>query len=445
MDENVHKSRRILIIGLVVIIGAIVLGAVIGALRPKGSSISGNINFNGISPEDAQSSNGEIVIMQRAHGTTGDFIKTDVTITSKDNANWTWTGALEGRSYDLRGDVYYEGQFIKSSDVETATAPSSGILLTFNIGIDDIPESILAENPVTISGTVEINGYVPSNSQVRIQTKRSTESAFTNATSDVVASDKAQWSWSDAEIGADYDIQAELVSGGDVIGQSNVVSVTAPAANEILSIESTARPPVQRASISGVVHLKGPVDQNSTILMLQRRPGDAQYTEFDRLPAIDNAKWDWKDAVAGQRYEITAALQVDENNTSSGNVINTTAPAKDETITIDTKLSLAAPKDKPSVDCGGKDSADGYNAKISYAKIDKAKKYHITVGTSSSGSDTADQTQIASNDDVALTVYIQKDKDYFSRYAYTYCTDCDTGDNQNWSDWSPTLGFKCNN
>ena len=45
--------------------------------------------------------------------------------------------------------------------------------------------------------------------------------------------------------------------------------------------------------------------------------------------------------------------------------------------------------------------------------------------------------------DPSTSVYVKSGTDYYTRYAYTACDDCNTHDKQNWSHWSPTLGFKC--
>lgn len=198
------------------------------------------------------------------------------------------------------------------------------------------------------------------------------------------------------------------------------------------------------ASISGTIKINGAVPQNSTVLMLQRQPGEAEYTEFDRLPAVDGTAWSFTQAIAGQKYDLTAAGQVDEQNRVVANAVTVTAPSSDLVLTLNSKLSLPEPKSKPSVSCGDPDGTNHFNAKLTFAAVEDAKQYYATVGTSSGGDDVASELLPARVDQAAeLTVYVAKETDYFTRYAYTFCTDCDQEDRQNWSGFSPTLGFRC--
>lgn len=112
--------------------------------------------------------------------------------------------------------------------------------------------------------------------------------------------------------------------------------------------------PWGRRKISGVVIINGPTEPNSTVL-LQRKPGEQNYTAFDRIPAISNSKWSWDEAVSGQSYEISASLQVNEKDTSVGNILRVTVPTEDETITINTNFSLTPPT--PDSNCNMRKSA----------------------------------------------------------------------------------------
>ena len=164
----------------------------------------------------------------------------------------------------------------------------------------------------------------------------------------------------------------------------------------------------------------------------------------DRLPAEDGVTFSWDRAVAGQTYEITAAGQVDETNQVISNAVTVTAPESDIVLTINTKLNLKEPSDQPSVVCGNPDGTNHFNAKLSYPPIPNAKQYYATVGTSAGANDTeAKLLSAKANVAAEMTVYLAKETGYFTRYAYTYCTDCDQEDQQNWSGYSPTLGFRC--
>jgi hypothetical protein len=208
--------------------------------------------------------------------------------------------------------------------------------------------------------------------------------------------------------------------------------------------QPTPVPAARPATISGAVEISGAVVQDSTILMLQRKPGEMEYTEFDRLPAENDVTFSWDGAVAGQKYEITAAGQVDEQNRVTSNAVTVTAPASDIMLTINTKLSLAAPSDKPSYSCGDPDSTGNYNVKLSFPPVAKAMQYYAQIGSQPGLDDVATELLPAKSGQSAEWVeYLKKDQEYYTRYAYTYCDDCKVDDPQNWSSWSYTVGFKC--
>jgi hypothetical protein len=215
------------------------------------------------------------------------------------------------------------------------------------------------------------------------------------------------------------------------------------AANQATAPAPTAEPaPVVTASISGTVTLKGPVEQNSTILLLGRKIGDKEYTAIDRKPAVNNTAFEYPNAREGETYEITAALQVNEQNTATGNELTVTAPALNQIITIDTGVNLPPPQELPIVvSCGNPDATNHYNVTLSVPKIATAKAYYAEVGTTAGSDDTFAKGFKAPTQE--FKAYVEKGRQYFSRYAYTLCTDCLVTDTGNWSSWSPTLGFVC--
>lgn len=203
---------------------------------------------------------------------------------------------------------------------------------------------------------------------------------------------------------------------------------------------------IQVASISGTLSIEGAVVQNTTALMLQRRVGEAEYTEFARQPAADGMEWSFDQAIAGVPYEITAALQVSEENAGTSNVVTTSAPSSGEELLINTELHLPAPSSTPRVDCGEEDSSGRTSAIIYYPHVEGAAGYYYQVGAAA-GKDDVDKGYTAApenpNDDPSNTLNVQTGTENFTRYAYTACIDCNVYDLQNWSQWSPTLSFTC--
>jgi hypothetical protein len=444
MDSQTKKL--LLIVGLVV--GGFFLLKDGINLSPKTkdaetrSTVSGTIDFNGLKPEKKDEDSGKIVIAEREHGTEG-FKESGIELSLTDGADWTWDGAVSGTTYDIRANLYLSDDLIKSSNIVTTTAPSNGSVLSLHIILADIPDYILEKFEAYISGEVDLNGYIPSGSSISVQQKGEEEKEFSDVVSNLAAADGVSWNWEKARRGSKYEIRAVLYSNGTEIGISQVVSVAAPASGEKLRIHSSAKAPVEKATISGQVILNGPVQDGSAISMLQRVQGEGDFKEFQNLPAVSKTPFRWGDAISGKTYEIIAVYQVFDKEESRSHMLKVPAPAHDEQVTIDTKLSLKPPSSEPQVECGSRDSTGKYNAKLTFPKIDSAQAYLLEIGGKVGDTDVMNQT--VGNEDGARvqTVYIDNNKDYYARYAYSFCVECSLKDIQNWSDYSPTLGFKC--
>ena len=453
--EQEEKSKRnFLIIGLVVAIAVIGLIAISRFVTPKNpdegsSAISGTVNFNGLKPPTDVADEdriGKLVLMQREFGSGIDYVATDTVIPMEDDAPWTWESATEGTTYDIRVDLLIGSDTIKGSSIVTTTAPSTGQVLVLNVTLDDLPDYVIDEATVSISGTIDLNGYIPPGSAISIFQRETGTTDYKLATDDVEVSDGAKWSWDNASIGISYELRADLINGGEVIGGSSVITAVAPASGEVLKIQSKAVAPgtETKASITGTVTINGAVTNGTTLLMLQRKTGEEEYTEFDRLEPASGIEWEYKEAISGQSYDITAALQLEGENVTSGTVVTTTAPAEDETIKIDTDLSLSAPP-KPTATCGDRESTGIYNVELSYAKVEDAQNYYLQAGTEPTNGDVLNEAYTPPSDGSGpdVTVVAKENTDYFTRYAYTYCTNCNQHDTQNWSAWSPTTGYRC--
>ena len=447
-DTPEEKKKNPIVIGIVILIAVVLVGLLISNLRKGGttggSAISGTVNFNGLKPREEGDKVGSMYLMQKEVDQS-EYVKTDTDVLMEDNAPWSWSGAEEGKTYNLKMDLYVGDAFIKSSNVITVTAPASDQVLTMSVSLKDFPSYVITEAETSISGTIGLNGPVPEGSTVVVYQKLEDEKEFEVALTDIPAVDGGKWSWDKALTGFQYDIYSELMYQDNALSESKPISVVAPASGEVLKIDTNYSPEAgEKTVIAGTVRLVGPVTQDSTILLLARTPEEEEYEAVERYPAKNNTEFIWDEAISGQEYYVTAALQVDGENTSSGNVLFVTAPSKDELITIDTNLSLDAPKNAPTVACGDPDSTGNYNAVLSYESIKNTEGYYLQVGTDKGGSDVKGEVQKAKEGIAAeLNLYVEASKDYFSNYAYTYCTDCDLYHNQHWSSFSPVLGFSC--
>jgi hypothetical protein len=446
---------RYLVIGAIIILGLALLLLLFGGSRTSAepAAITGMVDFNGITPEDASNPElGQIKLLARDDANSSDdYTDTLTPIHFSDNAVFRWDLAESGVTYDLKAEVYYKGQLIQTSLPVTVTAPANGVILRFNVELQDIPENLrptpapdVTPAKATVSGVVTINGFIPTGSRVEFFARlEGTEDEFTEVGDPLPAANGVRFDFENADPGVTYEYQAELYNSvGTFIGESNFLTVTAPASNEVVVINSTATPPSQAAAISGTITLNGSLVQNSTVILLQRKAGESDYSVVDRFAPTRTIEYKWSDAVGGTAYDMTAALQVNEANTATGNVRTVTAPASDVAITIDTGVNLPAPTQTPSVACGDADATNHFNAVVSLPQIGAAKKYYLEVGTSAGANNTF-RGEV--NPNATATVFVPASSPHFARYSYTSCTDCDITDTTNWAGWSPTLGFQCPN
>ena len=181
-------------------------------------------------------------------------------------------------------------------------------------------------------------------------------------------------------------------------------------------------------------------------MILARLPEEEDYDDVQRIPAVNGEPFEWKGAVAGMSYYISAVLQVEGDNVSQGNEIYTKAPDSGLRLTIDTQVSLDPPPTPNQAECDGPDSAGGYNAKVLYPRVEDARAYYMTVGTAAGNDDVFGEAVKADLErDAESVTYIKPGETQYAQYSYTFCTTCDVYDTTNWSPFSPTLGFTCPN
>jgi len=185
------------------------------------------------------------------------------------------------------------------------------------------------------------------------------------------------------------------------------------------------------------------VGAQSTVLVLGKLPSDAKWLEIERVTAKSGTTFKWNKATKGQRYELVATLQEAEQSVATSNVLTTVGPSDDVVLTINSNLRLDPPSSGPSVSCGSADSSGNYNAVITASTVEEAEAYYLEVGTTANSNDVAKEVITGGSTEAKMNVYAENGKNYYSRYAYTYCADCDVYDIQNWSGFSPTLSFTC--
>ena len=486
----------IVVLGLVIAAVIVAVGKDMGVFGTKPATVTGEIVFTALQPDPGDK--GSIKIYVRDKGSSADFQDTGLDIPLTANQTWEWPGAKYGKNYELQAGLVIDGQVVKKSDVESVTAPATNIDLALKINWKDLPSDVLSATDLSIDGTVSINGYIPMNSQLQVL-------AVDNTTADgeaVVIGDDLQanekviqsianptnsnvWSWNAAQPLKSYVIRAILKDNtGKQVGESQqIVNIEAADQQVGLIINSAAQPaqtqvqppavvaqvptpqptpvavnvatsplptvaakpspaPAPAANITGTVYLNGPKNENTSLLMLWKKVGDASYNVVNRYPNPNQSgtSWMFDGAQTGQQYELQAALQVNGQNTSTAPQPQiVTAPASNVNFTLNTNFLVPAPNTQPIFQvCINTDQAV-----IVIPQVPNAAQYWVQVGTSAGDNSLADTKMKVdtSHGDQKITVGVPKGKQSFVRYAYAECANC-SNDN-NFSPWTQTTGFTC--
>ncbi len=442
MQNPEDKNRLLKILGAV--IGAIVLiFLAFQIFAPKTTIISGAIQYNGMTPQDP--SVGKVVVEEREVGDQNYETAVD-NVPAKQGASWIWEGAKEGKNYQIQAYFVYKDKKIANSEAVAVSAPSVNQTLTFNVTQKELPPEESATQPTdtTISGKLHINGYIPDGSTVSVYGKEKDASDF-QLLATAPATDGKPLSWNAPEAGVYYTFQGEMYDPqGTLIGESEYITIASPADNQVMTIDSTAKAPEEskeKTSITGTVTLNGPIPHNSELFIQQRKQGEGQFTGVQRIAATNGARWTFAEADSGQAYEITATLQLNKEDTAKGNVIQATAPASDEVLTINTNFSLQPPAYPPTVACGT-ESNGKFNSTLTFSAVKNASQYYLRAGTTQGASDLLGERVSNTNDaHVNRTVLVGNGQQVYSNYAYTFDASCTS--QSCFSASSPTLIFKC--
>jgi hypothetical protein len=435
----------------------------------KKIAIVGKLHFTALKPDPTD--RGTVKLLVRPHG--GDMWETTaVEIPLSQDASWQWEQALPGLTYDFTAQLVIDGKVHKNSQIVTDTAPSHAIELPLEVNWTDLPADVVSQSFTRLAGNVTINGYIPPKSVLEIYALKTPDAkndiaeispeALRTATKIVTINNPQSenaWTWEKAIPLKKYGLVAVLhTSAGTMIAPE---LVTADASEEALQhvINSSAQPLVHGATtepmvssqngISGLVTLQGPKDRNTSLLMLWRKLGQTNYNVVNRYlyPANEGTNWMWNGAEAGQTYEITAALQVNNNNTSTAPIpARVTAPARNVNFDLNTYFVLPATTGKPSLQtCIDRNGSNDWTAIITVPVMPNAGNYWMQVGDAPDRiGNTYDQKFSADDNNQNFNVrvsHMNNGRQYFVRYSYSTCANCQN--NNNFAPFSQTVAFTC--
>lgn len=201
----------------------------------------------------------------------------------------------------------------------------------------------------TISGKLDINGVVPDGATITLQQRTFDEtSEYSVFHSSIPADDGYVWTFDTAKAGTSYEIQANLVVNGNTISQSSPIQVTAPATDQVLTLNIASSEPDEQSNavISGNIGVNGYIPQGSTITIEGRLKNQGEFELVaSNLTAKDNQFMSYTTAVAGHTYEVRGYMyDISGNEIGSSNTITITAPAMNEELHINSHAAPPTPE-----------------------------------------------------------------------------------------------------
>lgn len=415
------------------------------------NSISGVLDINGMVPE----------------GTTFDITattsnnSTPITLasglTANDDDTWQYTNAEPGESYTIQATAFSNGQQIAQSSPITVTAPATNVDLRLNITGD-------SNEAASISGGIVVNGFIPAGSTITIQGRQQGAQNFNNVVTNLAAKPRQVMTYANATAGTTYEVQGTLYNAaGTSIGTSGLVVVTAPAANEVLTINSSAQapspspapgasptPPAQsNAQISGTVTLNGVAPPNSRITIFQKPYNSSNYQlAVDNITPVTGVSWTWTNPAPSTWYDVIAILK-QKNSDGTDTDIATSAPASvaapatNVNLTLNSSFQLSPPTGAITMSCGNQ-SGNIWNPSVTFTAVPNAQSYWYQIGTTNGGYDLTNGTANANGtSNLTINVQFHEGVTYYARYAYANQPNLGIGNSQ-FSPFSTTQQMSCN-
>lgn len=358
-----------------------------------------------------------------------------------DGLTWQWGQAEKNTTYEIRGFIVNNQSRIAVSDMISVVAPAYNEVIRIVSPLSDNKPA-----KTTISGTIDLNGYVPTGSVIILKQRKKGDENFSSF-AEVKAYDQAGWSFTEAESGSQYDLQAYLSANGTNIGQSVILSISAPANNEVLVINSNATSLPVNVSISGKIGINGSAPSGSTISVGQRISGTNQFNNvLSGIATSDGIAWSWNSAQQGSSYDLQAYLVNNGNTIAQSSILTVSAPAQNEVLNISVSSQPPQPPaDAINVWCLTKGNNGRWQVKISYnnnQRIKNATTYRITLYAANSGNNlvSTDVSPANPSDTQTLTTdyVVVEGVSHFAQFAYTTCSSC-----SNFSAFSPSYQFNC--
>lgn len=465
-----------LVVSIIVLVGAVgflIFGKNDARVNPNASNqihsdqISGTLDINGVVPPGSS-----ITLSQKVVGSNSqpqDFVSG---LTPNDGDSWHLDNVSPGQSYEIQAKLMVGNAEAAFSSPISVTAPATDQVLTLNI------ESESGTQNAVISGNIIVNGYIPEGATISVKGRSLGEQEFTTVAQNLPGQPRQFMSYTTATEGTTYDVVGTLYAqdGTTIIGTSPTLTVTAPAVNETLTINSTAilpatptptptvpapttaqatqapatptPVPAPQAIIAGSINFNGIAPPNSRIVIFQKVYNSSSYqVAVDNITPTNGATWQWGNPQASTWYDLIAILkqrQSDGTDTdiSTSAMQSIAAPATNVQFTLNSGFSLNQPSGPISVACGN-ESGSTWNAQITFGAVSGAQSYWYQIGTSNGGIQINNSTQNASgNSNLVVNVQMNSGTTYYARYAYSTLANLNAGNSQ-FSPFSNTQTLQC--
>lgn len=403
------------------------------------TTMSGFITFQGYAPAGAY-----LAISERSDDK-ADFKDVVSGLTSQTGSiPWTWNSAVHGTNYQIRALLKVQGKIIQESAVISVSAPASNVVLSL----------VSEQNPpqpqqVTVSGTVHLDGYLPSGSTISVLSRPTGKGNFNAVVSKLPAQDGATWTWPTANSGETYDVNIQIFDGsGNLISTDNPQTVTAPSSGLVFTISSNAQPPAPAVTgISGTININGNIPSNSYITLATRpATSTGSFNQVSsNLAATNGVAWSWASAQIGTQYDVQAYLWVNGQPYAQSSIMTVTAPSQNDVLTINAQQQMSAPGGNTiSVNCNGQQN-NTYQATINYntqTNLNNPVSYNIVVTLASQGNQVMNTTVTPGNptqsQSLTTTYIFTSGTTYYAQYAYS-----NSSNSNSFSPLSPAVQFSC--
>ncbi len=464
------KLLIILLIGIVVLLLGTVGILLFQASRQnessisssKSASVSGTFDVNGVIPAGAS-----ITVTQKIVGSQNSKIFAS-NLPVSDQSPWSFNQAQTGKTYEIQASVVVNGSIIATSAPLEVTAPADEESLTIDI------ESKTHTSGAVISGNILVAGYIPPGATITVKGRKLGAQSFSTVAQNLDGAAKQFMSYSSALSGVTYEVEGVLLDqNGKTIGTSNVLAVTAPAVNELLTINSSATPPAAPTptptsvnsnpnsnqptptpqpaqggtSISGGINFNGAAPSNSRIVIFQQAAGASNnQVAVNNVAPIDGSTWSWPGAQSGTWYSLVAVLKQHNSNGTDTDIatsptLTVAAPATNVIFTLNSGISIPQPTGNATVSCqtyNGGPNQNNWNVQISFPPVSGAQSYWYQIGNNNGGNNILN----SANTSNTVNIVLNNNTTYYARYAYANIPSTPLGSNQ-WSPFSSSSTMQC--